>query len=224
MGTITAQSIINDRVIKLLNESASPVRWSQAELLVYLNDGQRKIVELQPAANMFAANMQCAAGPKQTVPSTCAGLIDVVCNMGTSGTTRGNAIRLVLRNTMDEELPGWQASTASAVMKLWMFDSRNPGEFYCYPPQPSSEQGYIEIVGSWSPADVVVSTWSGSNFITLDDCYVDALMNWVLYMAYLKDAEHSANAALAAAYQNAFTQSLGLIAAAGQENTPKVNR
>jgi hypothetical protein len=51
---ITAQEVI-DRARQLINDVASSfvsgLRWSDAELLQWLTDGQREIVTLEPEAN-----------------------------------------------------------------------------------------------------------------------------------------------------------------------------
>lgn len=45
--------------------------------------------------------------------------------------------------------------------------------------------------------------------IKLDDIYANAILDYVLYRAYSKDAEYAANASRAALHYQAFTAALG---------------
>jgi hypothetical protein len=56
MGTLTGANVIS-RVQDTLQDTTS-VRWSEAELLRYINDAQREIVNLRPEASAIHANVQ----------------------------------------------------------------------------------------------------------------------------------------------------------------------
>jgi hypothetical protein len=67
MGTITAQSLI-DKASTILQD-AGAVRWTAAELLGWLNEGQRFIYHLRKDSSAKVTTMALAAGTRQTVPA-----------------------------------------------------------------------------------------------------------------------------------------------------------
>ena len=84
-GTLTGANIIT-RVQDTLQDTTS-VRWSEAELLRYINDAQREIVNLRPEASADHANVQLVAGTEQTIPDVGLRLIKVVRNMSAAGSS-----------------------------------------------------------------------------------------------------------------------------------------
>ena len=80
---IAAQSIIR-RCVETLQDTTS-IRWPVAELVRYLNDGQREIIVHRPDAMVTNAAQALVAGSRQAIPSNGTKLIDVVRNTG--GTT-----------------------------------------------------------------------------------------------------------------------------------------
>ena len=197
MATITVASILSRAAIVL--QDPTNIRWPQAELLVWLNDGQREVAAVKPNAYVRNTSKQLSGGTKQTLPTDGVSLVDVVRNLGTDGTTPGRAIRLVSREILDAQNPNWHADTADASVKHFTYTPLDPKTFYVYPPQPASNSGYAEIVYVAAPSEATLNST-----ITLDDIYVTALLNYVLYRAYTKDAEYANNAQLAAAYYQQF--------------------
>jgi hypothetical protein len=207
MATITGKNIV-DRAAIILQDTTG-VRWPQTdELLLWLNDGQREVVLRKPESCATNAAVVLVAGTKQSIPATGIQLIDIVRNMGTTGTTAGRACTRIDRQILDEQRPDWHdAADADDEVLHWMFDPRDPKHFYVYPPQPSSDFGYVEIVYASAPTDVANLT---DATIGLDDVYAGALLDYVLYRAYSKDADLTPGAPQRAMahYQN-FITSLG---------------
>jgi hypothetical protein len=212
MATITVASILT-KVTTILQD-ATNVRWSADELILWLNDAQRELVLYKPNAYVTTAAVQCVAGTKQSIPAGAVSLVDIVRNMGTNGTTPGNAVRAVSREILDNQLPNWHAATASATTKHFVYTSLNPRTYYVYPPQPASSQGYLELVYVALPTDAVAG-----GVITLDDIYVTPIISYILFRAYSKDAEYAANATLAATYYQQFQGLMqGKISAEAESN------
>lgn len=203
MATITAQEIV-DRAGVLIQD-ATNVRWPESELLDWLNDGQREIVLVRPEAHSTNTAVQLAEGTKQSIPADGISLLDIVRNMGTDGVTPGNAVRIIDREVLDAQRPDWHTEAAAASVKHYMYDGRNPKNFYVYPPQPAVSQGYVELVYASSPTDCALV-----DAIKVDDVYANALLDYILYRAYSKDAEYAANAPRAVGHYQAFMQSLGV--------------
>lgn len=203
MGTILASAIVDKAEIIL--QDTTNTRWDPAELLGWLNDGQREAVSLKQFANDKNQNLLLVTGTKQTIPADGISLLEVVRNMGTNGATPGPAVRIVDREALDAAVPNWHAATAAAEVKHYVFDQRDPTHFYVYPPQPAANQGYVEIIYAAAPADIALGT-----AITLDDVYANAILDYILYRAYLKDSDSPVNAQRAANHYAAFGNSLGV--------------
>lgn len=226
MGTLTAQDIINGRVLPKLNDdTTTPVRWTKAELLKYLNTGQRNIVKLKPDANPITESIQLAAGSKQSIPSGRIQLVDVVKNMGAAGTIDGRAITFLPRSVVDDENPYWHKDTPNYEVQLAMYDPRIKTQFWVWPPQPASGMHYVEIICSNYPTDVAVSDWvAGTDEIDIEDIYETELINWIMHEAYQKDVEHAASMDLAEYYKREYLTGLGLMEAAERNVAPRRNR
>lgn len=198
MATVPVASVLS-RVAVLLQDPTN-IRWPQSELVDWLNDGQREVVLLKPNAFVKNVSVQLAAGTKQALPADGLSLVDMPRNMGTDGNTPGVVVRATSREILDAVIPTWHSTAASATAKHFCYTPLDPKTFYVFPPQPASARGYVEIIYAAAPADA-----SLGGTITLDDIYVTALVAYILYRAYSKDAEFAANAQLATAYYAQFT-------------------
>lgn len=201
MPTVTAASIIN-RVAKQLQDETN-VRWLRPELLDHLNDGQREIVIHKPNAYVRNTTTTLVAGTKQKLPTMdgvtsidAIQLIDVVRN------TNGKAIRLILREILDSQMPDWHSATPASSVVHFCYNELDLKSFYVYP--PNNGAGSVEIVYSASPPNVALET----NVISVDDIYQAALIDYCTYRAYSKDSEFSADPARAAAHYSAFIATL----------------
>lgn len=205
---IAAQALIR-RCVETLQDTTS-IRWPVAELVRYLNDGQREIIVHRPDAMVTNGTQTLVAGSKQGIPSNGTKLIDVVRN------TAGNkkAIRLASREILDAQSPGWHNLTGVTEIKHYMFDPRDPKVFYVYPPAAASGAS-VELVYSALPTDVTEpaegADYTGvSGNISTPDIYGNVLQDYVLYRAYMKDSQYAGNANRATAHYGAFANALGL--------------
>jgi len=212
MATITVTSVLNRAAVVL--QDPTNIRWPQTELLDWLNDGQREIALYKP--NVFVKNVsvQLVAGTKQSLPADGVSLVDVVRNMGVGGSTPGNSVRVVSREILDAQVSNWHSGTAAAVAKHYVYSPLDPKTFYVYPPQPASGMSQVEVIYVAAPTDATLIS-----VITIDDIYVTALLDYVLFRAYTKDAEYANNATLAQGYYQQFQSILqGKVAAEGVSN------
>lgn len=194
MGTVTAGTLI-DRAAILLQDSTN-IRWPRTELLDWIGEAQQYIVAVKPGANAKIAQMALAAGTRQALPSDGASLIDIPRN------TSGAAIRIVSREILDAQTPGWHTMAQSATVKHYMYDPNVPSQFYVYPPNNGS--GSVEMYYAATPGAVA----SEATAISLNDFYAPAILNFVMYRAYSKDSDYAANDANAKAYFAAFEAAL----------------
>lgn len=203
----TAQNVLQRVVITLLDPNA--IRWPTAELVRYLNDGQRDIALVRPDATSVTATMALAAGARQTLPSTGAKLLEVIRNTG--GNKR--AIRLVNRIILDAQVPNWYNQTGVTEIKHYTYDPREPRIFYVYPPAAAANAS-AELIYSAYPTDITEPNSTAlytavTGNISVADIYVNALVNYILYRAYSKDSENTQNAALAASFYQLYQSLLG---------------
>jgi hypothetical protein len=231
--TITAQSVIR-RATDLLQDQTS-VRWPVNELVRWFNDAQRSVVKVRPDAMNTAATMQLVQGTRQSLLSaTAAGgsavltpspakLIEITRNMASSSAKK--AVRLIAREMLDAQTPGWHAVTPVVDILNYMFDPRDPRSFYVYPPATTLAQ--LEIMYSAYPTDVtepadgaLYSAVTGN--MSLPDIYADDVLNLIMYRCYSKDAEYAGNEARAAGYLAVVTASLGAEIAATLAVKPQV--
>ena len=196
---------VNDIVDKaeIILQDTTNTRWPAAELIGWLNDAQLQIVLEKPEASVTNESVALVLGTKQALPSTGITLIDVVRNMGTTGTTPGNAMRIIDRKILDAQVPDWHsAANNAAVHTHFIFDDRDPTNYYVHPGSDATNQ--IEIVYSSAPV-----TAAADGDITIPDVFANAILDYILYRAYSKDADYAANAQRAVGHLQAFGMSLG---------------
>jgi hypothetical protein len=187
-------STILDNAAKQLQDDTK-VTWSSDELLQWLNMGRRQIAIAKPDIFVKNESLQLVAGTKQTIPAAANIFVKLPRNMGANGTTPGPAIRPIPLNVLDEQSPNWHNAPASATAQHYGYDERDPRHFYVYPPQPATAQGYAEIVYSVTPDPIGLT-----DAIGMPDIYDGALFNYVMAMAYAKDAEYTRNDAKSTSY------------------------
>ena len=205
---IAAQAVIR-RCVETLQDTTS-IRWPVAELVRYLNDGQREIIVHRPDAMVTNAARALSAGSKQSLPAGGTKLIDVVRNSSGNKTS----IRLCSREILDAQSPGWHNLTGVTEIKHYMFDPRDPTTFYVYPPAAASGAS-VELVYSALPSDVTEPA-AGTDYtavtgnISVPDIYGNALQDYILYRAYMKDSQYAGNGNRATAHYGAFANALGI--------------
>jgi len=207
-GTITGANLLL-RIEDTLQDTTN-VRWPEAELLRYINDAQREVVNLRPESSADHSNVQLVTGTEQAIPDVALRLIKVVRNMSAAGgsATGKRAIRLVEADILNTQEPDWHDPTVTGdaahgtTPKHYIFDEDDPRRYYVYP--GISGNAYIEIVTARSPTDLA----NTSATIYVDDIFANAIIDFVLYRAYLKDAEFAGNAQRATGHFNLFMTSL----------------
>lgn len=202
-------SDIISRVRIVLNDLTG-THWADPELLSWINDGQLLVAVIRPDSVARTTAVTLVAGTKQTIPADGIRLLDVVRNVG------GRAIRIIDRDTLDLFDPNWHKATAGEV-KHYVYDNRVPMDFYVYPPAKVNQQ--IEITYSKTPTKATVA----GDTLAVADIYQDIIVNYVLFRAYSKDAEHAANAALASTYLNILNGLAGVKLSKDAAFSPQLN-
>lgn len=218
------------RVSTVLKDMAPSqfVRWTERELIAWLNDAQRAIAKYMPASCTRIDSIKLARGTRQSIaymatssvlptpdsPVRGIMLLDIIRNMGADGLTPGRPIRIIPRESLDNIDQDWH-STESTVVEHFSFDPRMPEYFYTSTAVPVSPDVWVEVAYAANPDEVPYSGAPTYGFlgasmatISVEDRYVDDLVNYIAARAYLKDSEIGSNAAMAQLYATLFMSSL----------------
>lgn len=219
---------------QLLDITPQFTRWTERELVSWLNDAQKAIAKYMPSSCSRVDAVKLVPGTKQSIesissvniipgdgsaPAAVFGnyLLSVLRNMGSNGLTPGRAIRLGDREVLDVNNPTWHSETGEYVSQ-YMFDPRFPKVFYVSPGIKSTGTYWAEVSFLADPTEILATghgmDGASTTKITIDDRYVDDLVNYILARAYMKDAEFAANPNLAAAHTAMFTSSINAQVAA----------
>jgi len=198
---MTPQNVIDD-VRVLINDVDATTRYSDADLLKFVNESLKRIAHLRPDLFSAFADMACVVSTVvQSAPSDSLRLMEVFQVVG------GNAPYESDRITMDLHSPGWRAS-AEGACTTWMRHPRSPNKFFIYPPCPAAGQS-LSIEYAKVPSDYAI----GDTIAELHDSYKTVVVDFVVFLAQSIDDKHISTGR-AKLFYDAGSQALGLSAQA----------
>lgn len=209
-------------------------RYTQRELVTWLNEGQKAIAKYVPSSCSRVDAIKLAPGTKQSITKVLAAnvkpgdgstakdlygiaLSSLIRNMGANGETPGRAIRVLDRETLDSFTPDWHTQTGAHV-EGFVYDPRTPQVFYVTPGVKADATLWVEAQLIANPDEVLVSGSYGmdgadTTVVSIDEQNTDDLTNYILARAYAKDSE-SANVAMSSMYGQQFVSSINAQATA----------
>jgi hypothetical protein len=203
----TKATDVLQRVVWLLQDES--IRWTAAELVQWLNDGQTAMVALRPDVTETITTFNCVPGALQSLydnasnlPEPPVKLMKVTRNVSVEG--RFRAVRLVSREIMDVTRPDWQSAPPATDCVNYMVDENLPAAFWVYPPAPDPSiqvpAMMVEIHYSAEPKKLDLpaadKTWKDTQGdLSVRDRFAMVLVDYVLYRAFMKDAEFGGNGA-----------------------------
>lgn len=223
MATVRVVDLVS-RARTVLQDTTG-TRWPVLELQDWLNDSYKEIILIRPDANTQSSSFVCSGGTRQKLTTEIPNalrLMDVTRNLASSSSKR--VIRLVDRRILDDQRPNWHSEPQTLDIQHYMFDPRVPKEFFVYPPAlPGAE---VEVVYSSVPNSHALTEHQLNDLgtpepIRIDDYYANSMLDYILYRAYSKDADYSANAERALAHYNAVRTTLDLKLQVDAVNSPK---
>jgi len=217
MATTVGQLLTRAR--KILQEiTQDGTRWTNAELLDWLNEAYAVVVDIRPSSNTVTAELLCVAGARQDIPAEAARLIDVIRN--TASSAAGLAVTQVSRETLDTTRRRWHGEPQTDAIEHFAFDDLDPRHFYVYPPAKPTAK--LQILYSKVPEPHASSeaSASSSEAIRLPDTYAPILLDLVLARAFSKDAESAANLQRATMHSQSAQAALGLKIQADSASSP----
>ena len=206
----TAQDLI-DEVRRIIHDENVTYRWSDAELLDYLNAGARQIVVLVPEANATETVVTISNDiARQSLPSGGIKFMKASRNYADDGTTPQGVITPVEKDALDKFDPDWEYDTTlkadgANFFEHYMHDPREKDVYYLYPPQAAANKR-VAIVYSAIPTSMgaVTSTYP------LDDEYINAAVQYVVYRSLTKESRDTMPTSFRQELWNNFLAALGL--------------
>lgn len=201
------------------------VRWTTAELVAWLNAGQRDIVAHKPDAAATNARVLLAQGTRQLLPTAGQRLLDVVRNTNSDGTEPGRTIRLVDRSEIDAAHPRWHSPDApggarhGSEVKNYAYSENDPRTYYVFPGVAEADASYADIVYSVTPTDA-----SAGGNISIADYYGEALTNYILSRAYLKESEFGSTDTRAQLYLQLYLAAIDKDIKIAKTSSPNMRR
>lgn len=243
------------KVSSLLNDTTPQFnRWTEQELVSFLNDAQLAITKFLPAACSRIDSLRLKPGTLQSIESipathrlhgdgtTPVGIVygvaplDFVRNMGANGSTPGRAIpKPVDRRMIDVTRPDWHTITGPRVRQV-VYDPKTPKHFYVEPGVPADTQVWIEVAYTARPMPIPntgtpeapLYAWDDpspdTTLISLTDEWVEDLVNYVCARACMKKSEFAADKQDAATFVGLFLNSLNGAIQALTGNNPNLKR
>jgi hypothetical protein len=205
----TAKTVLQRVALSL--QDPSYVRWTKPEMLDWLTEAQRAIART-PGVYSITRTIDLVPGTKQAIPSDGWSLITVTRNF--DGDTPLSPVRLVTRSLIDTCVPDWHMSPPYPLVENYTYDDRYPKEFFVFPPNDGT--GRVEVVYMGIPAALT----SEDDELVLDDTFLPALTNYVLYRAVMKESDYASGMQSAQAFFSAYNSELTLALEARSRTTP----
>lgn len=205
--------LVNDVIerVQAVLQDTTGVRWPvTSELLLWINDAQREIALIKPDATASTSSVTLSAGTKQSIPADGNRLLKVVRNVDASGNGK-RSVRLVDGDILDSQTPDWHDSAVGGdaahgtTVKHYIYNEDDPKVYYVYPGVQGATVK-VEIIYSKNPD--VITAHGNADYIGLADIYANAIMNYSLYMAYMKDSEYAGNQQRASTHFQLFMASV----------------
>lgn len=222
-------SAIMARARRIIQDERS-VRWPLSELCDWLNDGLREMRIHKPALFSHHVTLALAAGTRQELPPQYERILRVIGNARTAQSDRRPRVTVTVvdQALLSATKPDWHDEDArlrKQQAKHFMFDETDPRAFYVYPANDGTGALSAVVVQPHTP---IAATGSPDNIasygatVPVEDVYANALVDYLLYRCYAKDAQFSPNMERAALYFSAFGRAIGLQLAQDANSSPNV--
>ena len=192
------------------------VRWTEDELLAYLDEAHREIARVAPGSYVKTVVQDLVKGSKQALPADAFLLVSVVRNM-TELDEPCEPVRITTRALLDSFEPHWHMCPHRRLAENYVYDDRTPKVYYVYPPNDGS--GHVEVMYNAIPEKLTAI----SDVLVLRNEFETPLMMYVLYRAFCKDSDYSAGLEVASNSYQSYTVSLKQAMEAVGTKTPNTN-
>lgn len=180
------------------------VRWPVAQLFEYITEALEQISALKPELFSVSEVVRLRPGSAQVIPSKFSKLLDVVGNVNLDGSAGDSIVMSNFALMRSFNKPSCITSTG----KIFSFrvDPNEPRSFLVSPPATSYPPQFVRILGQSRP-EVITSTNNTIAFTGGDvSTYFNAIKDWALYRAFMKDTESQSSMQRATQHYRAFYQ------------------
>lgn len=182
---------------KLLQDTQQPNRYSDADMVGYVNQVLRRMVVFRPDLFTVITSIPLTANTViQSLPSDAHRLVEVYY------INDYNAVTEVEREVLERAYPLWVSDPAGIPLN-YIRHPRNATQFFLYPRPVSSLTAtaeYIAIPSTYTLYDQIAN---------LKDAYLGTVVDGVVWLASSIDDEH-VSSGRAKLFYDAFVQSLGV--------------
>lgn len=186
-----------DEVRRLIQDTRTPYRYSDAVLLGFVNQALRRMVILRPDLFSYIGEIPTTANTViQNMPADSARLVEIFA------VKNGSAVTEVTREVMDQSSPTWFSDTAGTPVNF-MRHVRNPNVYFLYPRPVASTVMIAEYV------QVPAAYTLNQTIALLPDSYLPVVVDGTVFLAESVDNEH-VNSGRAKLFQDSFAQALGV--------------
>jgi len=222
----TVQDVIDEVRYTIHDEVIASYRWTDAELIDYVNAASRQIVSLIPEANLVTSIISITNNiAKQALPTGGIKFVKLLNNVSpANGTTIEGAVRQCEKDALDSFDPDWEYDTtiktvagATDFFDHYCHDPRDKKAFYVYP--PGSTTVYANTQYSAVPTDMTAV----GDTIPLDDEYLEAYYGYVTYRALTKESRDSLPSTYRQELWVNFLTALGMKMKSDERVSPEAN-
>ena len=221
----TGQNIVDEVRAQINDEDTNNFRWSDVEMLRYVNAAQRQIVAFAPMSNVITSSNNLSSGDdvRHTLPAGGIKFIKASSqdSQNEMNVGSGNMTEVEL-DALNSLFPEWSYTQVeqprtpvvqdvlqdpNSNFQHYMHDPREPKVYWIFPPPPlAGSVGGIDVTYVDLPTDLA---GLGSTF-ALDDQYQNAAVLYVIYRALRKDGRHGGGVALRTSMWEDFRSALGM--------------
>lgn len=197
---LTAADVVSRARTSLIDPDGT--RWSDAELFRWISDALRTILSIRPDIFCVFATVNLVAGTKQELPDPAYMLLNIFRNVGAGGAP-GRAVRLISREALEGFNPDWHTDAQVSQVKHYIYDDNYLTTYFVYPPNDGT--GKLDVSYSAMPDEVN----EAGDVLPVPDNYLTAIVDYVLFRAFLKDSDNPSAPQVANTYFSAFSAFVG---------------
>lgn len=186
------------RAKQVLQETGEGIRWKDSELIGWLNEAYIAVATMRPDAHSVTGSLTLERGARQSLPSDGLIVLDVL-----SGSD-GRAPRPATRRMLSTMRPGWQNEKPGRRLEFYVLDPEQPQDYWLYPPAEKGSHAEVTYAVTPEQHDTGRLADVSGRPLSVSDRYATALLDFVLYRAFSKDAETQANFQRSQSHYKAF--------------------
>lgn len=183
-------------------------RWPLAQLFEYITEAMEQIAALKPELFSSVQTVKLQPGAAQPVPPQFSKLLDIPANVNPDGSI-GEPV-LPANYTLSRYFNKPSCVMSTGKVTSFRVDPNNPRTFFVNPPATGYPAQYVQLLGQTRPP-AIASVSDDIQFSGGDaSMYYNAMKDWALYRAFMKDTESQSSLQRAIQHYRGFYQFLNV--------------